>query len=80
MFTGAAAVAGLSLNLIYMFTGSAGVNPAYAVVAVFLILAWRNTGYLGLDRFALPRGHDLAHRRPAMVKPVAPPRPAAPAH
>jgi hypothetical protein len=28
------------------------VNPAYAIVAVFLILAWRNAGYLGLDRFA----------------------------
>jgi thiosulfate dehydrogenase (quinone) large subunit len=80
LLTGAAAVAGLSLNLIYMFTGSAGVNPAYAVVAVFLILAWRNAGYLGLDRFALPRVHALAHRRPAMVKPVVPPRPAAPAH
>jgi thiosulfate dehydrogenase [quinone] large subunit len=80
LFTGAAAVAGLSLNLIYMFTGSAGVNPAYAVVAVFLILAWRNAGYLGLDRFALPGLRDLSHRRPAMVKPVAPPRPVAPAH
>ncbi|MGI8445850.1 MAG: DoxX family protein [Streptosporangiaceae bacterium] len=80
LFTGAAALAGLSLNLIYMFTGSAGVNPAYAVVAVFLILAWRNAGCLGLDRFALPRVRDLSHHRPAMVKPVAPPRPAAPAH
>jgi hypothetical protein len=63
-----------------MFTGSAGVNPAYAIVAVFLILAWRNAGYLGLDRFALPMARDLSLRRPAMVKPVAPPRPAAPAH
>jgi len=80
LFTGVAAFAGLSLNLIYMFTGSAGVNPAYAVVAVFLILAWRNAGYLGLDRFALPGLRDLSHRRPAMVKPVAPPRPVAPAH
>jgi len=44
LFTGAAALAGLTLNLVYMFTGSAGVNPAYAIVAVFLILAWRNAG------------------------------------
>jgi thiosulfate dehydrogenase (quinone) large subunit len=45
-------VAGLSLNLVYMFTGSAGGNPAYAIVSVFLVLAWRNAGYIGLDGFA----------------------------
>lgn len=81
LFTGAAAIAGLSLNVIYMFTGSAGVNPAYAIAAVFLILAWRNAGYLGADRFALPMVRDLLHRstpvkgagsrRPAKVAPVA---------
>ena len=62
LFTGAAAVAGLGLNIIYMFTGSAGVNPAYAIVAVLLILAWRNAGYLGLDRYALPMVRNLFHR------------------
>jgi thiosulfate dehydrogenase [quinone] large subunit len=51
LLTGLAAFAGLALNLVYMFSGSAGVNPAYAVVAVLLVLAWRNAGYLGLDRF-----------------------------
>jgi len=40
--TGYAAFAGLTLNLIYMFTGSAGVNPAFAVLSVLLVLAWRN--------------------------------------
>jgi thiosulfate dehydrogenase [quinone] large subunit len=62
LFTGAAAFAGIGLNIIYMFTGSAGVNPAYAIVSVFLILAWRNAGYLGVDRFALPWVRDLFHR------------------
>src|ERR1700727_1528382 len=62
LFTGLAAVAGVSLNLVYMFTGSAGVNPAYAIVAVFLILAWRNAGYLGLDGFALPMARGRLHR------------------
>jgi len=56
LFTGLAALAGLTLNMIYMFTGSAGVNPAYMILEVPLILAWRNAGYLGLDRFA----HDAA--------------------
>jgi thiosulfate dehydrogenase [quinone] large subunit len=51
LFTGAAAFAGLSLNIIYMFTGSAGVNPMYAILSVLLVLAWRNAGWIGLDRF-----------------------------
>jgi thiosulfate dehydrogenase [quinone] large subunit len=62
LFTGAAAFAGIGLNVIYMFSGSAGVNPAYAIVSIFLILAWRNAGYFGLDRFALPMVRDLFHR------------------
>ena len=53
LFTGLAALGGLTLNMMYMFTGSAGVNPAYMILEVPLILAWRNAGYLGLDRYAL---------------------------
>ena len=78
LFTGAAAVAGLTLNLVYMFTGSAGVNPAYAIVSVFLILAWRNAGYLGLDRFALPMIRNLFRPGPRTETPVTPPAPAVP--
>jgi thiosulfate dehydrogenase [quinone] large subunit len=80
LFTGLAALGGLLLNVIYMFTGSAGVNPAYAILEVPLILAWRNAGYLGLDRYALDaawwRRHfsgiaDRAgHRRVAVALPV----------
>jgi thiosulfate dehydrogenase (quinone) large subunit len=62
LFTGAAAFAGIGLNVVYMFSGSAGVNPAYAILSIFLILAWRNAGYFGLDRFALPMVSDLFHR------------------
>ena len=81
LFTGAAALAGLGLNLIYMFSGSAGVNPAYAIVALLLVLAWRNAGYLGLDRFALPalrsfRLHGIHSKDTAVV----PPRVAVPVH
>jgi thiosulfate dehydrogenase [quinone] large subunit len=53
LLTGYAAFAGLFLNLVYMFTGSAGVNPAYAVLSVLLVLAWRNAGWIGLDRMIL---------------------------
>ena len=54
LFTGVAAFAGLSLNVVYMFSGSAGVNPMYGIASVLLILAWRNAGWFGLDRFVLP--------------------------
>ena len=80
LFTGAAAIVGVGMNMIYMFSGSAGVNPAYALVAVFLILAWRNAGYFGADRFALPMVRNLFHHStrgqratpgvPAVVLPV----------
>jgi thiosulfate dehydrogenase (quinone) large subunit len=80
LLTGLAAIGALLLNLIYMFTGSAGVNPAYAVLAVFLILAWRNAGSLGLDRFALSgawrrnqinrASHRTSHRRGSTPVPV----------
>jgi thiosulfate dehydrogenase [quinone] large subunit len=80
LFTGAAAVAGLALNVIYMFSGSSGVNPAYAIVAVFLILAWRNAGYLGMDRLVLPMMRNRLHPGPRTVTPiVSPPTVPAPA-
>ncbi len=79
LFTGAAAFAGIGLNLIYMFSGSSGVNPAYAIVSLFLILAWRNAGYFGLDRFALPAVRDLmhhgSHTKEAVAKPPTVPVP-----
>ncbi|HUZ09345.1 MAG TPA: DoxX family membrane protein [Acidimicrobiales bacterium] len=81
LFTGAAAAAGLMLNLIYMFSGTAGVNPAYAIVSVFLVLAWRNAGYLGLDSLALPWVRRLLHhggRAEGVVH--QPPTGALPAH
>jgi thiosulfate dehydrogenase (quinone) large subunit len=78
LFTGAAAFAGLALNLVYMFSGSSGVNPAYAIVSVFLILAWRNAGYLGLDRLVFPMLRDRFRPGPGMITPVASP-PAVPA-
>jgi thiosulfate dehydrogenase (quinone) large subunit len=53
LLTGAAALAGLTLNIVYMLSGSAGVNPVFGLLAVLLVLAWRNAGWIGLDRFVL---------------------------
>jgi thiosulfate dehydrogenase (quinone) large subunit len=77
LLTGAAAAAGLILNIVYMFSGSSGVNPAYALVAVFLILAWRNAGYLGLDQFALPLIRSRLRPGPPTLTPVPSPPPVA---
>jgi thiosulfate dehydrogenase [quinone] large subunit len=53
LFTGATAFVGLLLNLTYMFTGSAGVNPMFMILEILLILAWRNAGAIGLDKIIL---------------------------
>jgi thiosulfate dehydrogenase [quinone] large subunit len=72
LLTGLAAGIGLVLNLIYMFSGSAGVNPMYATLGVLLVLAWRNSGWIGLDRFVLhnrlgPRHERGMHRRESVA-------------
>lgn len=54
LLTGIAAFAGLVLNFSFVFAGSAGVNPAFIIVGLFLVLAWRNAGHQGIDRFLLP--------------------------
>jgi thiosulfate dehydrogenase (quinone) large subunit len=54
-FVGIAAFLGIILNFSFVFAGSAGVNPLFLVIGLLLVLAWRNAGWLGLDRFILPR-------------------------
>ncbi|HEX6234744.1 MAG TPA: DoxX family protein [Jiangellaceae bacterium] len=70
LFTGIAAALGAILNFSFVFAGSAGVNPAMILVSILIILAWRNAGYWGLDRWVLPalgtpwqRGSLLSRRR-----------------
>jgi thiosulfate dehydrogenase (quinone) large subunit len=55
LFTGIAAFCGLVLNFSFVFSGSAGVNPAFIVAGLLLVLAWRNAGWIGLDHFVLAR-------------------------
>lgn len=54
LFTGVAAALGLLMNVSFLFGGSAGVNPAFALTAGALIAAWRVAGYYGLDYWVLP--------------------------
>lgn len=55
LFTGIAAFFGAMLNFSFMLAGSAGVNPMFFLVEILLILAWRNAGWVGLDRYLLPK-------------------------
>jgi thiosulfate dehydrogenase (quinone) large subunit len=53
-FTAIAALFGAFMNLNYMLAGDAGANPVLFFSALLLVLAWRNAGYVGLDRWLLP--------------------------
>jgi thiosulfate dehydrogenase (quinone) large subunit len=53
-FVGLAAVGGLLLNLAFLLAGTTSTNPILALLGVFLVLAWKNAGYFGLDYFLLP--------------------------
>jgi thiosulfate dehydrogenase [quinone] large subunit len=54
LFTGIAAFFAGTLNFSFGLAGVAGVNPVFFVIEVLLVLAWRNAGYIGLDRYVLP--------------------------
>lgn len=68
LFTGIAAALGAILNFSFVFAGSAGVNPAMILVSVLLILAWRNAGWYGLDRWVLPALGTPWHRGPLVSR------------
>lgn len=52
-FTGIAAFFGGFMNWNFMMAGSASTNPLLFATAVGLILAWKVSGYVGLDYFLL---------------------------
>jgi thiosulfate dehydrogenase [quinone] large subunit len=68
LFTGLAAALGAVLNFSFAFAGSAGVNPAMIFVSVLIILAWRNAGWYGLDRWVLPALGTPWHRGPLLSR------------
>jgi thiosulfate dehydrogenase (quinone) large subunit len=76
-FVGIAAFGGLLMNLAFMLAGTTSTNPVLAVLGIVLILAWKNAGYVGLDRYFLPllgtpwqRGNDQVVR-PSTLRPAA---------
>jgi thiosulfate dehydrogenase (quinone) large subunit len=53
-FVGLAAAGGLLMNMAFLLAGTTSTNPVLAILGVLLILAWKNAGYIGLDRYLLP--------------------------
>jgi len=53
-FVGIAAFFGAFLNWNFMMAGTASINPLMFLITIFLILAWKNAGWFGLDRWLLP--------------------------
>ncbi len=54
LLTGLSAFAGGFLNAAFLFAGTVSTNPLMFVLATWLVLAWRVSGYWGLDYFVLP--------------------------
>ena len=54
IFTGIAAFFGSFMNMNYLFAGTVSINPLLFLLQLFIILAWRTAGWLGLDRYVLP--------------------------
>ncbi len=70
-FVGLAATGGVLLNTAFLLAGTTSTNPVLAMFGILLILAWKNAGYLGLDRFLLPAlGTPWSRRKPE--QPVVP--------
>jgi thiosulfate dehydrogenase [quinone] large subunit len=53
-FTGIAAFFGAFMNWNFMLAGSASTNPLLFIIALGLVLAWKVSGLVGLDRILLP--------------------------
>jgi thiosulfate dehydrogenase [quinone] large subunit len=53
-FTGIVAFIGVVLNANFLLAGVVGPHPLMIVFGVLLVLAWRNAGWIGLDRRLLP--------------------------
>ncbi len=52
--TAIAAFFGMLMNFSFLYAGSVSSNPTFIILAVFIILGWRVSGWWGLDRILLP--------------------------
>ena len=55
ILTSIAAFFGLFMNLNFLLAGTVSINPVLFTLSVGIILAWKIAGFIGADRFLLPR-------------------------
>ena len=72
LFTGISAFFAGMLSMSFGLAGVAGVNPVFFLLEILMILAWRNAGYIGLDRFVLPALGTPWHPGTLLVKEKTP--------
>ncbi len=53
--TGIAAFFGVLMNLNYLLAGTVSTNPTLFVLGLGILMAWKVAGYIGLDRYVLPK-------------------------
>jgi thiosulfate dehydrogenase [quinone] large subunit len=51
---GVAAFFGALMNMSFLMAGTVSTNPVLFFAGILLILAWKNAGYIGIDRYLLP--------------------------
>lgn len=54
-FTGISAFFGMFMNLNFLFAGTVSINPLLFILSIGLVLAWKVSGFIGLDRYLLPK-------------------------
>jgi thiosulfate dehydrogenase (quinone) large subunit len=57
LLTGIAAFFGVLMNANYVLAGVLSSNPVLIVLGALVMLAWRNAGWIGLDRWFIPWVH-----------------------
>jgi len=62
-FTGLVAFFGGMMNWSFIMAGSASTNGMLFAIATWLVLAWRNAGWIGLDRWLAASGRHAVERR-----------------
>jgi thiosulfate dehydrogenase (quinone) large subunit len=75
LLTGIAAFGGVFLNSNFLLAGVLGSNPVLIILGTLLALAWRNAGWIGLDRWFLPWIHRSVFGEATPNRPATPVNP-----
>ena len=65
LLTGIAGFFASFLNGNFVLAGALGSNPLLVIFGILLALAWKNAGWIGLDRYLIPWAHKQFWTAPA---------------